>query len=117
MKWKVIMASVALLLTSVVWMMVASYLFLWMAGLQGRVSQPEIAWWTYVNSGYDDIWTRIYLMSSASLPVIPLIIVVLISARFYNIHYNRPAPIYGNSEAATARDMKLGGIARSKRFF
>ncbi len=117
MKWKVITASVALLLTPVVWMMVASYLFLWMAGLQGRVSQPEIAWWTYVDSGYDDIWTRIYLVASAILPVVPLIIVVLISVRFYSIHYNRQAPIYGDSKTASARDMRLGGIARSKRFF
>src|SRR5450432_522697 len=70
MRWLFRCIFASALLLPAAWLVAASYLFLALAGLSGRVDRPWMAWWLYLNSGYSDIWTRAYLILAALLPII-----------------------------------------------
>jgi type IV secretion system protein VirD4 len=70
MRWLFRCIFASALLLPAAWLVAASYLFLALAGLSGRVDRPWMAWWLYLNSGYSDIWTRAYLILAALLPIL-----------------------------------------------
>jgi hypothetical protein len=114
MIWRIAAIGAACVVLAAAWMATASWLFLTMAGV--TVDNPWWAWWSYSQSIYADIWTRVYLIVSAAIPTIVLIaIVAIIVHAFFRSRDRRE--LYGNSEVADRREMARGGIGRTRRFF
>lgn len=102
------------------WTVIASYLFVAVAGLSGMLERPWLAWWLYAANSPDG-WTTALLVVAAALP---LAIVVgaayrLNLLRFIPGWFARPAPqaLYGDSRFATEADQRKGGISQSRSPF
>lgn len=93
------------------WTVIASYLFVSMAGISGLLERPWLAWWLYVANS-PDAWTVMLLVASGA---VPLVLAAGIAYRFRMFFGVRPPGLYGNSKWATERDMADSGIVTSRK--
>jgi hypothetical protein len=102
----------AVLVGSIIgWTVVASYLFVTVAGLSGKLDHPWLAWWLYAANGPDG-WTVALLAASGVVPPVLVAGVAYRLRMFSGRRFNGglPRPLYGNSTWATDAEMRAGGI-------
>lgn len=60
------------------WLVIASRIFVWMAGLSQDFPSPWTTWWLYGHQPDPDKWTKLYLGASAVLASVPVVMIALI---------------------------------------
>ena len=90
------------------WTVAASYLFVQLAGLGGKLARPWLAWWLYASNSPDG-WTVTLLAASAALPL------VLVAAATFAIWRLRSAVQQGVPRAPVWRQHVGNGLREAKR--
>jgi hypothetical protein len=112
--------AIGAVVAACVWLIAASYLFVFMGGLQGRLERPSTAWLLYAaSSPTPGVWTLLGLSAAVPLVLAALLVTIIIRHRFKPTRQREVAakPLYGDSHWAKASDMQAGGIKRSKSAF
>ena len=98
------------------WSVVASYLFVTMAGLSGLLARPWLAWWLYAANSSDG-WTVTLLAVSGALPMAAAAAAVWRLRAVYRRAFPRTAPLYGDSSWASEADQRQSSIKQTSSPF
>jgi hypothetical protein len=103
---------------AILWLVVASCVFLWLAGLWGN---PRIPWWsrpwqwlTYARHGDGSFSEWLYLIVSAVIASAPFVL-LLRNIPLHSQSANKS--VYGKTEFASPKEMKANNIASTRRPF
>lgn len=111
MRTRIGMCAVAGIVVISTWTALASWLFVWMAGLFEYFPLPLVTWWQYTQQSPLAGSTLFYLIASgliAGLPSLPLILVV---ARKKLWRQPRPFPnVHGSARWAGEADIRHAGL-------
>lgn len=116
MKVRIAIGAVAVVAAITVWTVVASHLFVWMADLSDYFPSPRTTWWRYARHPHVDSSTALYLIASAILAAIP-ILVALAGVWGATRQNTRQPKVWGSSDFADRHEMDRGGIKTREKLF
>jgi hypothetical protein len=105
----------AVVAMAALWLVAASWLFVMLSQLYGRLDDPWIAWWLYASSGPTK-YTKLLLAVSGILPLALIgALVVAFLLRLRRSRIGQPRSLYGDTAWAAEGEMARGGIRQSGR--
>lgn len=96
------------------WTILASQLFVWLAGLSAHFPSPRIEWWRYARQPHIDGSTLAYLFASGIIAGLPILAVSGLFAAVILQVMKKSRSLYGSTAWANEKEM-TGAEIRTDR--